>query len=213
VGLKDGILLDVADEYLQQPRPHRREQAWESALHMGRKYKFDENHGRLTAKLAARLFEQSKGLHHLGHEFVLPLEIAALLHDVGHFIDAVDHEKHGFYLLTTHHLIGLTPGEQNIVANVVRYHRRQPPTTGDENFKSLSQRERTNVNKLTALLRLADAIDVSHDNLVNDVQLRETPSGWQMHIHGRTDTMLARWSVEKRKDFFEEVFGKQLRVH
>jgi exopolyphosphatase / guanosine-5'-triphosphate,3'-diphosphate pyrophosphatase len=212
VGLKDGILLDLADELLQQPHPHRREQAWESALHMGRKYKFDEKHGRLTAKLAARLFEQSKALQHLDDDLVLPLEIAALLHDMGHFINAVDHEKHGYYLLTTNHLIGLTPREQSIVANMVLYHRKETPSTKDANFKMLSQQDRSIVNKLTALLRLADSIDVSHDNLVHDVTLSETMSGWQMQIHGRTDTMLAAWAVEKRKDFFEEVFGVQLQI-
>ncbi|MDQ3007485.1 MAG: Ppx/GppA family phosphatase, partial [Chloroflexota bacterium] len=58
VGLKDGILLDIAEELSKSLRPQRREQVWESALHMGRKYQFDEKHACLTAKLAARLFEQ-----------------------------------------------------------------------------------------------------------------------------------------------------------
>jgi len=213
VGLKDGILLEIADDLSQRPQLHRHEQAWESALHIGRKYKFDEKHGRLTAKLAVRLFEQSKPLHHLDDEHVLVLEIAALLHDVGHFINAVDHEKHGFYLLAVNHLIGLTPREQTIVANLVRYHRRQSPSTGDGNFKSLSQQDRSIVNKLTALLRLADSIDVSHDNLVSNVKLSETKSGWCIQISGRADTMLANWAVEKRKDFFEEIFGVHLYIN
>lgn len=212
VGLKDGILLEIADELSQRPQPHRREQAWASALHMGRKYKFDEKHARLVAKLAAHLFEQSKPLHHLNGEHLLVLEIAALLHDIGHFINAVDHEKHGFYLLTTNRLIGLTEREQNIVANLVRYHRKESPSA-DGNYKSLFQQDRSVVNKLTALLRLADAVDVSHDDLVTDVQFREAISGWHMTISGRADTMLAHWAVEKRKDFFEDVFGVPLHVN
>ena len=60
VGLKDGILLDIAEDLSKSLRLRRREQAWESALHMGRKYQFDEKHARLTSRLAARLFEQSK---------------------------------------------------------------------------------------------------------------------------------------------------------
>jgi exopolyphosphatase/guanosine-5'-triphosphate,3'-diphosphate pyrophosphatase len=212
VGLKDGILLDIADELSHRPQPHRREQAWESALHMGRKYKFDEKHGRLTAKLAAYLFEQSKPLHNLTDDHLLPLEIAALLHDIGHFINAVDHERHGYYLLSVNHLIGLTAREQNIVANIVRYHRKQSPSTDDGNFKSLTQPDRSIVNKLTALLRLADSIDVSHDNLVTNVKLNETKSGWRIQVSSRTDTMLANWALEKRKTLFEEVFGVRLHI-
>ena len=68
---------------------------------------------------------------------LLLLEIDALLYDVGHFINAVDHDKHGYYLLNAHPLIGLSPREQNIVANLVRYHRQQFPSTDHDNFKTL----------------------------------------------------------------------------
>jgi exopolyphosphatase / guanosine-5'-triphosphate,3'-diphosphate pyrophosphatase len=213
VGLKDGVLLDITGELAHRPQPQRRQQVWQSALHMGRKYKFDERHGLLTARIARLLFEQSRSLHHLGEDTLLLLEVAALLHDIGHFINAVDHEKHGFYLLRANRLIGLTDREQSIVANLVRYHRKQVPSTGEENFKSLSHQERNVVSKLSALLRLADSTDISHDHLVSDVKLAKNGSGWQIHVSGQADTMLANWAIEKRKQLFEQVFGVSLRIH
>src|SRR5919106_5577948 len=174
VGLKDGILLDIAEELSKRLRPQRREQVWESALHLGRKFQFDEKHGRLASKLAARLFEQSKSLHNLDDDNLLLLEIAALLHDIGHFINSVDHDQHGYYLLSTNHLIGLTLREQNIVANLVRYHRKQAPSVDDENFKSLPQQDRLSVIKLSTLMRLADSLDINHTGKVTDVELKET---------------------------------------
>jgi exopolyphosphatase / guanosine-5'-triphosphate,3'-diphosphate pyrophosphatase len=212
VGLKDGVLLDIAEDMSRSPRPQRREQAWESALHLGRKYQFDEKHACLTAKLGARLFEQSKALHGLDDSNLLPLEVAALLHDIGHFINTVDHEKHAYYLLSVNRLIGLNAREQNIVANLVYYHRKQSPTTNDGNYKSLPQRDRLIVNKLSALLRLADSMDVSHANPVTDVTLRETKYGWQIHLCGKRDLMLENWSLSKRKSLFEEVFGVKLEI-
>ena len=212
VGLKDGILLDIAEDLSRSPRPQRREQAWESALHMGHKYQFDEKHACLTAKLAACIFEQSKALHELDDGNVLLLKIAALLHDIGHFINTVDHEKHGYYLLSVNRLIGLTVREQNIVANLVRYHRKQVPTTDDDNFKSLNQKDRAIVTKLSALLRLADAMDTSHANPVTDVTLRQTKSGWQIQLCGKSDLMLENWSLSKHKSLFEEVFGVKLEI-
>ena len=212
VGLKDGILLDIAEDLSKSLRPQRREQVWESALHMGRKYQFDEKHARLTAKLAARLFEQSKPLHNLNGSNLLLLEIGALLHDIGHFVNTVDHDKHGYYLLNNHHLIGLTLREQNIVANLVRYHRKQSPSTDDENVKLLPQKDRLIVIKLCALLRLADSIDISHTGYITDVSLRETKSGWRMKISGKSDLMLENWAFEKRKSLFQEVFGVNLEL-
>lgn len=212
VGLKDGILLDIAEDLSKHLHLRRREQVWESALHLGRKYQFDEKHARLTSKLAARLFDQSRPLHDLDDDSLLLLEIGALLHDVGHFINTMDHDKHGYYLLSAGRLIGLSQREQNIIANLVRYHRKQSPSTDDENFKSLPQRDRLIVIKLAALLRLADALDISHMENVTDVALRETKSGWRMKLSGKKDQMLVNWAVDKRKSQFREVFGVNLEM-
>jgi exopolyphosphatase/guanosine-5'-triphosphate,3'-diphosphate pyrophosphatase len=212
VGLKDGILLDITEDLSKNLRLRRREQVWESALHMGRKYQFDEKHARMTSRLAARLFDQSKPLHHLDDSHVLLLEVGALLHDVGHFINSLDHDKHGYYLLSATHLIGLSQREQSIVANLVRYHRKQSPSTDDENFKSLPQKDRLVVIKLSTLLRLADSLDVSHMGNVTDVTLTETKSGWRLKLSGRNDQMLVKWAFDKRKSRFKEVFGANLEM-
>ncbi|MGZ9225908.1 MAG: HD domain-containing protein, partial [Anaerolineales bacterium] len=212
VGLKDGILQDIAEDLSKSLRPQRREQVWESALHMGRKYQFDERHARLTSRLAARLFEQSKSLHNLDDSNLLLLEIGALLHDIGHFINTVDHDKHGYYLLSVNRLIGLSQREQNIVANLVRYHRKQSPVTDNDNLKSLPQKDRLTVIKLSALLRLADSMDISHTGNVIDITLKETKSGWQIKLSGKNDQMLVNWAFEKRKSHFREVFGVNLEM-
>jgi exopolyphosphatase / guanosine-5'-triphosphate,3'-diphosphate pyrophosphatase len=212
VGLKDGILQDIAEDLSKSLRPQRREQAWESALHMGRKYQFNESHARLTSRLAARLFEQSKSLHNLDDSNLLLLEIGALLHDIGHFISAVDHDQHGYYLLNATPLIGLSQREQKIVANLVRYHRRQSPSTDDENFKTLPQKDRLIVTKLSTLLRLADSLDISHTGRVTDVTLRETGSVWKLKLAGKKDQLLVNWAFNKRKSQFREVFGANLEM-
>lgn len=212
VGLKDGILLDIAEDLSKSLHPGRREQAWESALHMGRKYQFNEKHGCLTSKLAARLFEQTKALHNLDDSNLLLLEIGALLHDVGHFINAVDHDKHGYYLLNAQSLIGLSQREQSIVANLVRYHRKHSPSTDDDNFKTLPQKDRLIVIKLSALLRLADSLDISHTGSVTDVSLKEIGSVWKLKLSGKKDQLLVNWAFNKRKSQFKEVFGADLEM-
>jgi len=214
VGLKDGVLLDIAAELSQRPQLQRRAQTWQSALYLGRKYRFDEQHALLTARLATRLFEQSKSLHHLSNNHLLLLEMSALLHDIGLFINPVDHEKHGFYLMMANRLIGLNDREQRIIANLIRYHGKQNPSNDDENFKSLSTKDRNVVSKLSALLRLADSTDINSDQFVTDVRLKPNGSGWciQAQVSGRTDPTLANWSLERRKQLFEEVFDVALYI-
>jgi exopolyphosphatase/guanosine-5'-triphosphate,3'-diphosphate pyrophosphatase len=212
VGLKDGLLLEMADRLKQGVHPPRREQVWESALRLGRKFQFDAAHATLTAKLARQLFDQAQPLHNLSDEERLLLEIAALLHDIGYFINAIDHDKHGYYILKANRLIGLNDHQQELVASLVRYHRKAFPSLDDPNFKALPQKDRMTVSKLSALIRLADGMDVSHTNHVTNVVLKEKKKCWQLSLQGKGDLMLENWALDKRRVLFEEIFGVPLEI-
>jgi exopolyphosphatase/guanosine-5'-triphosphate,3'-diphosphate pyrophosphatase len=212
VGLKDGVLLDLAEELSQRPHPPRREQVWESAMRLGAKYQLDREHAEQVSRLAASLFRQTEELHNLGEEALLLLEVGALLHDVGHFINTVDHDKHGYYILNANRLIGLNEKQQELVANLVRYHRRAFPSSDDENFKSLSQKNRLLVSKLSALMRLADGMDVSHTGRVRGVTLEKEKKVWKLRLQGEGSLMLEKWALLKRRSLFQEVFGVPLEI-
>lgn len=211
VGLKDGLLLDMAP-LARGPVLPRREQVWASAVRLGQKYRFEGEHSLLVARLAASLFNQSLSLHHLTEKELLLLEAAALLHDIGHFINTIDHDKHGYYLLKHNPLIGLDAAEQEVVANIVRYHRKETPSTTDENFRSLPQKDRLIVTKLCAILRLADALDTSHTGRVKDVCLEKRGGHWRLQPISATELILEKWDLEKRKALFQEVFGVSLDI-
>jgi exopolyphosphatase/guanosine-5'-triphosphate,3'-diphosphate pyrophosphatase len=189
-----------------------REQVWTSALRLGKKYQFDLEHAKIVAHLAGRLFDQSRNLHDLGDEDKLLLELAALLHDIGHFINTIDHHKHGYYILKANPLIGLAESCQDIVANIIQYHRKSMPSWQDEGFRNLTPHDRIVVTKLSALMRLADALDVSHTGSVKDVQLEQQKDVWQLKLQGMGDLMLERWTLEKRLKLFQDVFGVKLKV-
>jgi len=211
VGLKDGLLWDMAP-LARGPRLPRRDQVWGSAMRMGLKYQFDADHGTLVARLAGRMFDQALSLHNLNEGDRLLLEVASLLHDIGHFINTIDHDKHGYYLLKHNLLIGLTEEQQEIVANIVRYHRKSAPSVQDENFKTLPQKDRLVVTKLSALMRLADGMDVSHTGRVRDVLLEKAKGCWQLSLIGDGDLMLERWTLAKRRSLFQDVFGVELEI-
>lgn len=212
VGLKDGVLLEMAPLAMGPCLP-RRVQVMASVERMGRKYAYDAEHAAVTARLAARLFHQSLSLHHLTENECLLLEAAAMLHDVGHFINTIDHDRHGYYLLKHHPLIGLSASEQDIVANLIYYHRKQFPSLADENFRSLPQKDRIIVTKLCALLRLADALDISHASRIQEVILDQyKPGRWRLHLISASEPMLEKWALGKRKSLFQETFGVTLEV-
>ncbi len=212
VGLKDGVLLEMVDQLRKGPHLPRREQVWQSALQLGKKYGLDAAHAALTARLARQLFDQSRPLHDLGDEERLLLEIGALLHDIGQFINVIDHDRHGYYILQANRLIGLDDRQQEIVGNLIRYHRRSAPASEDSNFRALAAKDRLIVTKLSALLRLADGMDVGHASRVSGVVLEKRKKDWRLSLRGKSDLMLERWALDKRRRLFEEVFGVSLEI-
>lgn len=212
VGLKDGILIDLAQSLSQQPAPSPREQVWTSAMRLGEKYQFDAEHGELVAHLAGSLFEQTQPLHNLDPEDKLLLEVAALLHDIGHFIGTLDHDKHAYYIMQANPLIGLTERGQAVVANVMRYHRKSMPGAQDENFRALDSADRLAVIKLSALLRLADAMDVSHTRRVHGVEVSLSRKKCCLKLHGENGLSLENWALAKRRAMFQDVFGVKLEI-
>jgi len=210
IGLKEGVLWDIAAQ--ASPRPPRREQIWSSALHLAEKYELDKDHGSAVSDLALQIFDQSAPLHGLGAEDRLVLEVAALLHDVGYFVNAIDHDRHGHYLLRHSFLFGLSERQQAVVANIVRYHRKTTPTLEHEHFKSLQPQDRLLVNKLCALLRLADGIDTSHTGRVRHVTLSGAKSKWTLSLAGNGDLVLEKWTLTKRRAMFQDVFGVELTI-
>jgi exopolyphosphatase / guanosine-5'-triphosphate,3'-diphosphate pyrophosphatase len=212
VGLKDGLLIDLAQSLSQTPRPSRHEQVWMSASLLGEKYQYDGEHSNLVAYLAGCLFDQTCSLHSLEKDDRLLLIVAALLHDIGHFINTLNHDKHAWYILQANPLIGLTSREQAIVANLARYHRKAMPTIQDENFRALSSKDRSLVIKLSVLLRLADAMDVSHTHCVRNVVMKQGRNKWVLKLDGDGSLSLEIWALEKRRSLFQDVFGMKLEI-
>lgn len=212
VGLKEGILWDMLPAAVGQ-RPPVEQQVQVSALRLAQKYRVDVQHGQQVARLANRLFEQGECLHHLGGEERLLLWVASLLHDIGQFIQPADHEKHGYYIVKHSPIIGLKPEQQEIVAQIIRYHRKEPPSLQEEAFRSLPQRDRLTVMKLTAILRLADSLDTSRAHALQDIHLQPTgKNGWRLMLKGEGDLLLEKWQLRRRKKMFEDVFGVSLEI-
>src|SRR5205823_13361940 len=81
------------------------------------------------------------------------------------------HHKHGFYLIDAAEIFGLRKVDKDVVANIVRYHRRSPPKPTHIPYISLPKPERAVVSKLSAILRVAEALDASHQQKCRDFTL------------------------------------------
>src|SRR5207247_1334492 len=119
-------------------------------------------HARAAARLAPALSDGAAaalGLPATAREL---LTHAPLLHDIGHAIDHNRHHHHSCYLIRNMELVAFDPLEIEIIAQVVRGHRKQVPKLADPEVQALPRAARRVVRGLAALLRTADPLDRTH---------------------------------------------------
>jgi len=208
VGVKEGLLLDLADDLVSHTTHERRQeqQLTKAAISLGRRFMFDEAHGLQVSRLALSLFDQLRDLHRLDSSDRRLLLAAAILHDIGGFISKKGHHKHSFYLLSRSELPGLSPTEMLIVANLARYHRKTLPRSAHPEFTRLSEANRDRTRRLAALLRIADALDRTHIQSVKGVEVSAGTKEVKLKLDCTGDCLLERWALNQKKNLFEKVF-------
>ena len=207
IGLKEGILDELVDKHFDVWDYGGEAAATvESALRLGRRYAFDEPHGALVARLSTDLFEQLRPLHRLGDRDRLLLFTSALLHDVGDFIRYEGHHRHSHYLLTNSDVVGISPKERAVVANVARYHRKSLPDPSHPNFRELDRDDRSRVRALAAILRIADALDREHAAKVTSVRAVLEKGKMRLLLGGTANRQLEEWTVLRKSELFKDVF-------
>ncbi len=208
--LRTGLLLDAADPGGRSGAEEFEQQVLASAEALGHKNRFDRAHGRHVAALAMQLFDAFRDDHGLGNRERLLLQVAALLHDIGLYVSLRAHHKHSQYLLAASQIFGLSNDETAIVSNVARYHRRGAPQTSHLPYVALDRQDRLLVNKLAAILRVANALDAEHLQKVTGLRLRRHDRSWILEIDGTGDLTMELLAAAARADMFADTFGQPL---
>jgi len=207
VSIREGYLIDLflgVDTDIQE---EFHSQIIASAESLGRKYNYEEAHSRHVANLCLILFDALVKEHGMNRRQRMLLEAAAILHDIGSFIKSSGHNKHGHYIVSNSEIFGLSRDELNLIANVVRYHRGDPPAESDAEYAGLRREERILVLKMASILRVADALDRGHSQQIKNLTVERRTSTLALHTGGIYDLSLELISVEEKADLFQDVFG------
>ena len=208
--LRRGVLLDMAEPGGRLSAAHFEQQVLASAEAVGHKHRFDRNHGRHVAALAVQLFDEFHDEHGLSQRERLLLQVAGLLHDIGIYVSLRAHHKHSQYLLSATQIFGLSNDETAIVSNIARYHRRGLPQKSHFPYMALDRQDRLIVNKLAALLRIANALDAEHLQKVREIRLLRRERAWILEISGDGDLTMEQLAATARADMFADTFGREL---
>jgi len=169
-GLRDGLMVDLLQRHYSAAEPwHAGAVRAESLEQVCRKYLYDRAHAEHVSQLALNLYYQLHDLHQLPDKYASVLHAAAILHDIGLFVAYPKHHKHSYYLIKSSGMNSYSKTDLDLIANVARYHRKSHPSQKHLGFSQLQPEQQQVVRKLSAILRVADALDYTHDQTVKAV--------------------------------------------
>lgn len=212
-GIREGILLESAHV---APTPADPGEARErSVRELAERSHFEEPHSRHVQKLALQVFDSiGQRLGCTADDRKL-LSDAALLHDIGYHISYDKHNKHSYHLIEHAELLGMTPGEQIVVANIARYHRGAEPKKKHVNYGGLEKSMRETIKRLAGILRVADGFDRGHANAVAEIKVRWMERALRLTAvpsHQTNNLRLELWGASRKSNLLSELAGVPVEI-
>jgi exopolyphosphatase/guanosine-5'-triphosphate,3'-diphosphate pyrophosphatase len=212
-GIREGILLESAHV---APSPADPGEARErSVRELAERTHYEAPHSNHVQKLSLQLFDAiGQRLGCIPDDRKL-LADAALLHDIGYHISYDKHNKHSYHLIEHAELLGMTPIEQIVVANVARYHRGAEPRKKHRNYGGLDRPVRQTIKRLSALLRVADGFDRGHASAVAEIKVRWVERALRItavpanHVY---NLRLDLWGASRKSNLLSEVAGVPVEI-
>ena len=210
-GLREGVFFErlLADRPRQLFEDVRRA----SVMNLSAHYRVDHQHTEHVAQLALGMFDElaALGLHEGDPRERELLWAACMLHDVGMSIDYDDHHKHSRYLILSGGLPGFDPVETAIIAQAARYHRKGMPSPGPM-AALFEEGDVARLDRCAALLRLAEDLERSRDQLVRSTDLRLEGGGVRLSLIAEGDPAVPRWAAGRERELFARAFHRDLSV-
>jgi len=208
--IREGVLISYMNKRDENLQNDFNAQIIASAISLLRKYQGDEKHAEFVRSMSLRIYDSMQTELGLGSQQRTLLEVCAILHDIGMFIRAQDHNMHSKYIIQNSEIFGLSHDETNMVALIASFHKGSKVPQDDNEFKLLPRSSRLTILKLTAILRVADALDRSHQQKLTNFTVNFAKDSITFRVKGYNNITLEKLALGEKGDLFENVFGYKI---
>jgi exopolyphosphatase/guanosine-5'-triphosphate,3'-diphosphate pyrophosphatase len=215
MGLRDGMLAQMLAEQDPRASVHQEfeRERWQGVLEACRRYGIDPRQAEPVRQHAAQMFHDLADVHELPEEYRTWLGAAAMLRDIGKFVNHQGYHRHAQYIIANSELYGFTPQQRVITSAIARYQGKSRPEPEGRTMRQVPPDEYEHVRRAVVLLRLAVALNQDRASDVLKVRVRVYPKRVMLELlPGRTGAELELWSLRKEAAYFREVFGRDLFV-
>lgn len=173
---------------------------------IAKRYMWNEEHVRFVEESSLGIFDATRKIHGLGKRERLLLQIAAILHECGKYINVSYPGDCSFSIIMRTEIIGISHMERVMVANIVKYN------TENISFESLlmqgiGKNDAMTVIKLAAILRLSNALDKTHKQKCRNMKLKMNEKELIITVNTFEDMTIERGLFPDKTFLFEQAYG------
>ena len=213
--LREGVIVDwmLQKGYIENRLAYQAEVRPRNIYKIAYKYQVDLPYVERVANFALIIFDSIQGEKYQWSELEREyLWSAAILHNCGLFISHSAHHKHSYYLIRNAELLGFSEIEMELIAQIARYYRKSKPKRKHETYYSLPSNYRKIIKQMSAILRLASALDRRQIGAIKTLECKFDHEYNQLHLHltptqFHDDCALELWSLDYKKPVFEQEYG------
>ena len=214
LGLRDGLLAQMAAEYDSKTRSGKQIEfeRWDSVLDAVRHYHVEEEHALRVREFAMQFFDALKSVHLLPTEYRELLGAAAMLYEVGDYVNRNGRHRHTYYIIANSEVLGFNPDQRNVIAAIARYMGKSRPLSTDAPMRPLPPAEQEHTRKAICLLRLARALNLGRSDSVRSVKIHSREANVKLTLVPKRGmgADLELWAIEKDQLYFRELFRRTL---
>ena len=206
INLTDGIVADYMESEKKYVTRNFEDNILASAMATARRYRSNKAHYLYISDIALAIFDAMKKEHGMSRKQRLQLQIACILHDCGKFINLQDVANNSYNIIMSTEMMGLSHKEREEVANAVKYNTMYLPAY--QYVKdSLGDASYTTVAKLSAILRVANAMDRSHKQKIEKFTILPKDKKLVITVDTVNTITLETALFKEKADFFEQIYG------
>ncbi|SFG56293.1 exopolyphosphatase / guanosine-5'-triphosphate,3'-diphosphate pyrophosphatase [Lachnospiraceae bacterium C7] len=207
VNINDGMAYDYAERnHLVKVTHDFEKDVISAANELSRRYNSYSPHIDALCTLSVKIFDTMKKIHGLSNRERLLLQVAAILHDSGKFISLINAPECAYHIIMSSEIMGLSHNERKIVALTVLYNSYQ--LNEFEYLRSkLDHKSYLTVAKLSAILRVANALDQSHKQKFTNIKTAIKGRELVITVESFEDISLEQTLFEDKTEYFENVFS------
>ena len=207
--VSDGMAYEYAEKkQILKPVHDFEEDILSAARKLSKRYESFSPHINALTKMAVLIFDAMKKVHGMENRERLLLQVAAILHDCGKYVSLARGPECAYNIIMESEIIGLTHLEREIIARTVLYNT-YPLDDYEELADVLDQKSYMTVAKLSAILRVSNAMDRSHKQKFKNVKASIRGKQLIITIETADDIILEKGLFNTKAEFFEKVFGMQ----